>query len=119
MDKKTLIREYKEARRPMGAFRVRNKVSGKSLVGVATELPGRLNRERAQLKMNGHQNRALQKDWNELGETAFEFEILDTLAPPEEPDYDPTDDLKVLEQLWLEKLSPFDDRGYNARPKAR
>ena len=117
MDKRALIREYKESRRPMGAFRVHNTVSGKSFVGVATELPGRLNRERASLKMNGHTNRALQMDWNELGEAAFTFEILDTLTPPEEPDYDPTDDLKVLEQLWLEKLSPFDERGYNTRPK--
>ena len=32
---------------------------------------------------------------------------------------DPTDDLKVLEQLWLEKLSPFGTRGYNAKPKVR
>ena len=43
--------------------------------------------------------------------------MLDTLAPQERADYNPSDDLKALEQLWLDKLSPFDGRGYNARPK--
>jgi len=25
--------------------------------------------------------------------------------------------ISALEALWLEELSPFDERGYNARPK--
>jgi hypothetical protein len=58
----------------------------------------------------------LQKDWNELGADAFVFEVLDTLTPPERPDYDPSDDLRALEQLWLDKLKPFGDRGYNTTP---
>jgi len=53
----------------------------------------------------------------ELGPEAFEVEILDTLTPPDRPDYDPADDLRALEGLWLEQLSPFGDRGYNATPK--
>ena len=48
---------------------------------------------------------------------AFEFEILDTLTPPERPDYNPKDDLKALEALWLDRLSPFGERGYNPEPK--
>lgn len=117
MDKKALIREYKQNRRPMGAYRVHNTVKDKSLVGVSTDLPSILNRQRAQLKLGAHRNRALQQDWNALGPDAFAFEVLDEIKPPDEPDYDPTDDLRVLEELWLEKLEPFDDRGYNARPK--
>jgi hypothetical protein len=66
-----------------------------------------LNRQRAQLRLGAHPNRA----------DAFEFEILDTLTPSDEPDYDPSDDLRVLESLWIEKLSPFDDRGYNTRKR--
>jgi hypothetical protein len=101
----------------MGVYRVRNTVTGKSLVGSSVDLPAMLNRQRAQLKMGAHSNRALQKDWSELGAEAFEFEILDTLKPPDQPGYDPTDDLRILEEMWLEKLSPFDERGYNAPPK--
>ena len=38
---------------------------------------------------------------------------LDTLAPAETPDYDPTADLQALESLWLEKLAPFEPAGYH------
>lgn len=117
MDRKALIREYKENRRPIGVFWVRNTVNGKSLVGVSSDLPGMLNRQRFQLDAGLHPNRELQKDWNELGPDAFAFEVLDTLPAPERPDYDSSDDLRALEALWLDKLSPFDERGYNARPK--
>jgi len=117
MDRKALIRQYKETQRPMGAYRVRNTANGRSLVGVSVDLPSILNRHRAQLRLGAHTNRALQKDWNELGPDAFAFEILDTLEPADRPDYDPTGDLRILEAMWLEKLSPFEDRGYNAPPK--
>jgi hypothetical protein len=116
MDRKSLIRDYKESRRSMGVFRVRNNVTGKSLVGTSTNLPGMLNRQRWQLEMAAHPNQELQKDWNDLGPDAFAFEVLDTLTVPERPDYDPTDDLRTLEDLWLDKLTPFEGPGYNARP---
>jgi hypothetical protein len=117
MDRKALIREYKESRRPMGVYRVHNTVNDKSFVGTSIDLPSMLNRQRAQLRMGRHPNPALQKDWNQLGADGFEFEILDTLTVPERTDYDPTQDLRALEELWLEKLSPFGDRGYNPEPK--
>jgi hypothetical protein len=64
-----------------------------------------------------HNNAALQRDYAELCSEAFSFEVLDTIKAPEgQPDYDPTDDLKVLESMWIERLQPFDDRGYNRRP---
>jgi len=117
MDKKALTREYKESRRPMGVYQIRNTANGKLLVGVSVDLPSILNRHRAELRMGGHRNRELQKDWAEFGPEAFEFEVLDTLTPPERPDYDPSGDLRALEELWLEQLSPFGERGYNATPK--
>jgi hypothetical protein len=66
-----------------------------------------LNRQQAQLRLNAHPNRAVQKDWNEFGSEAFEFHILDTLKAPDQPSYDPSDEPRILENLWLEKLSPF------------
>jgi hypothetical protein len=117
VDRKELIRQYKDTPRPMGVFRVVHTASGKCLVGTSVDLPSVLNRERAQLRLGGHRNEALQRDWNSFGADAFVFEVLDTLTPPDEPGYDPTGDLQVLEQMWLEKLSPFDERGYNRRPR--
>lgn len=103
-DRKEAIRAYKETVHPMGVYRVRNTVTGRSLLGSSTNLPAILNRHRAQLRLHAHPDKALQHDWNTLGPDTFEFEILDTLTPPEQPDYDPKDDLQVLEQLWRDKL---------------
>jgi hypothetical protein len=100
----------------MGVFQIRNLTSGKVLVGSSTDVPAMLNRQQAQLRLGVHPNRQLQLDWQTLGPEAFAFEVLDTLAPPEEPASDSRADLRVLETLWLEKLAPFDDCGYNRRP---
>jgi hypothetical protein len=101
----------------MGVYRVRNTVDDRSFVGSSVDLTAMLNRQRSQLSMGGHPNRELQKDWNELGSEAFAFEVLDELTPRDDPGYDPTADLRALEELWLDRLSPYDERGYNRRPK--
>jgi hypothetical protein len=116
-DRKALKREYKQSQRPMGIFRVRNSVRDRSFIGSTVDLPAMLNRQRAQLSMGVHANRALQQDWNELGSEAFEFDVLDELAPRDQPNYDPTADLQALEELWLDRLSPYEERGYNKAPK--
>ncbi len=104
IDRKTLIREYKETQQPAGIYRVRNTGSGKSLIGSSVNLPGMLNRQRFQLEHGSHPDRELQNDWNTLGPEAFEFEVLDRLKPRDEPGYDPTQDLRTLKEMWLEKL---------------
>ena len=101
----------------MGVYRVHNTINDKAFVGTSIDLPSMLNRQQAQLRMGRHPNPALQRDWNELGDEVFKFEILDTITMPEQTDYDPTQDLRALEELWLEKLSPFGNRGYNPEPK--
>jgi len=112
MDRKARIRAYKESPRQMGVFRVRNTTNGKSLVGSSADVPAMLNRQRFQLGAGGHPDRALQRDWKEFGPAAFEFETLDTLDPPPEPGHDPAVDLRMLEQMWLEKLGRRGERGY-------
>ena len=116
MDRKALIREYKATRRPMGVFQVRNTLSGKVFLGSSLDLPSMLNRQRAQLHMGAHPNRPLQTDWRAHGATVFVFEVLDTLTPSDEAGYDPTADLRTLEAMWLAKVAPFGERGYNAEP---
>ena len=105
IDRKARIREYKETLLPAGVFRVRNTATGKSLVGSTANLPGTLNRHRFQLERGSHPSRELQADWNALGPDAFEFEVLDQLKPSDKPGYDATEDLRVLKELWLEKLT--------------
>lgn len=117
MNKRELVRAYKEAARPMGIFRVHNTTNGRSFVGRSVDLPSILNRMRTQLKFGGHPNRELQREWNALGPDVFAFEVLDTLTPPDDsPGYDPADDLRTLEAMWMERLEPFDERGYHKRP---
>lgn len=117
MDKRALKREYKESEIPMGIYWIWNKRNDRSLVGSSLNLPAILNRSRQELRLGGHRNRELQSDWNALGEDAFELEILDTLPPCDEPGYDARRELKVLEDLWLERLQPYGERGYNPLPR--
>lgn len=114
-DRKALIREYKETPRTMGVGAVRNTTNGKVLLVSSRDLPAMLNRQRAQLSLDAHPNRALQQDWNALGPAGFVFQVLDTLKPDDTPGYDPAEDLRTLEALWLEKLSPFEPAGYHRR----
>ena len=114
VDRRELVRAYKETRRPMGIFRVRHVESGRALIGASTDIPSILNRHRVQLKLNGHPNAELQRDWNTFGADAFAFETVDLLTAPDDvPDYDPADDLRALEAMWLAELQPFAERGYN------
>ena len=113
MDRKALIRQYKETPTQMGVYRVHNTQDDRALIGTSRDVPAALNRHRAQLRMGGHPQRQLQSDWNSLGPEAFVFEILDTLAPADVPGYDPTDDLHELELLWLDKLAPSGGPGYS------
>lgn len=105
MDRTALIRKYKETPRTAGVYRVMNSASGRSLVGASLDVPSALNRHRAQLRMGGHPKSQLQEDWNEQGPDAFVFEVLDTLEPSADLDFDPTDDLRTLEDLWVERLA--------------
>lgn len=111
-------RAYKESYRPMGVFQIRNLSNGKRYVGSSVNLPAIFNRMRMVLKTNGHvKEPVLQREWNELGEEAFVFEVLEELEPPDAPGWDPREDLDALEQLWLEQLQPYGERGYNRRPR--
>jgi acetolactate synthase regulatory subunit len=104
-DRKAAARAYREDRRPMGIFRVRNVTSGRSFVGSSVDLPSMLNRQRFQLEMGSHSDRALQAEWNELGPDAFEIEVLDTLEAPDDAGYDPREDLRELLEMWQARLA--------------
>ncbi len=119
IDRKALVRQYKETPRTAGVAVVRNRTNGKSFVFGGVDIPALINRHRAQLKIGSHPNRTLQADWKVLGADQFDFDVVDTLAAPETADVDQRDDVAALEALWLEKLAPWEPAGYNRPPKAR
>jgi hypothetical protein len=112
--KKELTREYKEKTLEAGIYRIHNTANNKMLMVAATDLKT-INGKRFQLQMGGHMNKALQADWNEYGEAAFEFEILEKLKENHDPAFDKKAALEALENKWLEQLQPYDERGYNKR----
>jgi hypothetical protein len=119
MDKAAAKRNYKLNHRPMGVFQIRNKTNDWVYVDSSINLPGTINRHTFALKAGIHASKPLQADWNELGEDAFEFETLEPVAPRDDPNYNYAADLEVLQDLWLEKLEPYGDKGYNERKKTR
>lgn len=112
VDRKELLRQYKETPRPMGVFRVRNTAVSKSYVGTSVNLPGMLNRMRFQLENGAHPSRELQADWNDLEPEAFVFEVLDELEPSEDPAFEPAADLAELAEMWTERLRAEGERFY-------
>ena len=103
----------------MGVFQIRNTANDKVFIDSSTNVPGKINRHRFALNMGSHASKSLQTDWNELGETAFEFETIKPVEPRDDANYDYSADINVLEDLWLEKLEPYGERGYNERKKTR
>src|SRR5690349_19467824 len=116
---KELKREYQQNQPPMGVYQIWNLTNEKLLVGSSLNLPGIFNRYKLQLQAGSHPNKALQAEWNQFGGENFVFEILDELQPKEAPGHDYREDLALLEDLWLEKLQPYGERGYNEKKKSR
>lgn len=117
--RKELNRAYQERVKPSGVFQVKNLVNGKILLGSSLNLEGPLNKHRFMLRVNSHPNKELQKDWNELVADQFVFEILETVEIQAHPNFNLKDELTLLEEIWLEKLQPFGERGYNTDAKIR
>ena len=117
--RKEIHLEYKERVKPSGVFQIKNIENSKVLLGSSLNLEGPLHRHRFMLKVNSHPNKELQKDWNELGPAQFSFEILETVQLGYDQSFNLKDELTLLEEIWLEKLQPFGERGYNSSAKIR
>ena len=115
MDRKKELKQlYKEIKVEAGIYQIKNTVNQKIFISSSRNLKN-LNGKRFELKMGVHKNTALQKEWNEFGEESFVFEVLEVLKKKETGYFDEKDALKKLEEKWLDKLQPFDERGYNKR----
>jgi hypothetical protein len=114
--KAELKRAYKDNPPPAGVFRITNAANGKIFLGKGMNVRGILNSQQAQLQFGAHQNRGLQQDYNQFGTEKFVFEVIDQLDAADKSPQEMQDDLATLEVLWLEKLQPYGERGYNKPP---
>ena len=119
MDRKAMLRQYKETPRPAGVFAVRNTREDRMLVGTSPDLPGMLNRQRFQLEMGSHPDKALQADWNRLGPDVFVFEVLDELEHRDDGADKLNEELAVLRDEWVERLSAEGRSHYPSATKRR
>jgi group I intron endonuclease len=113
IDKKELKKKYKQTLPPMGIYQIKNLANGKILIGHTKNLNAKFNSYKFQLNANLHSNKYLQEEYNKFGEENFTIEVLDLLEPKEDLTINYENDLITLEELWLEKLKPYNEKGYN------
>ena len=112
-------REYKERKKPAGVFQVKNLANGKVFLGSSLNLEGPLNGHKFMLSNGSHRVPELQNDWNTFGPDKFVFEILEVVKVKDDPNFNLEDELTLIEQIWIEKLQPFGERGYNTGTRIR
>lgn len=120
--KKELAAAYTESFRSMGVYQIRNVSNGKILVCGSMDLEGAANRLAFMKQTNMNTIMELREDWTRYGKDSFVFEELDQITPRKEalPEQDERkkyqEDVDALLELWLDKLQPYGEKGYN-RPK--
>ena len=115
--KKELKAAYKEKKHKSGIYQIKNLVNAKIYIGESKDLEAIWNRIRFQLNMGSHRVSDLQREWKEYGEANFTYEILDVIKAEDGLDIDR--ELKAAEQMYLEELNPFGERGYNKKKKTQ
>ena len=108
MDKrKTLINDFKQGKIVGGIFRVANTRNGMYLLDYAANLQAKQNSFNFMVSSGSCLDYRLKKDLAEFGCQAFIFEILEALDKKTgQTQNEFIDDLKMLGQLWSEKLDP-------------
>ncbi|OAS21597.1 GIY-YIG nuclease family protein [Paenibacillus oryzisoli] len=121
--KKELATNYKQTFRAMGVYQIRNTQNNKIFVNGSMDLDGMRNRLEFCKQMNTNTFNELQKDWTTFGGQVFVFEVLDRIEPRDEIMLDAADlksyrtEVDALLELWLEKLEPYEEKGYNKRKR--
>ena len=110
---KEMKEEYKLYKSPKGVYQIKNKKNGKILIGSSTDLKAIWNRQRTQLNFGSHPNQELQKEWKEFGEESFEYEIIAEIKEKDDEEKDYKKEVKELEELYIEEMQPFGEKGYN------
>ncbi len=103
--RKTLVNEYKQREIVGGIYRVTNTCNGMYLLDYTTNLQSKQNSFNFTASSGSCFDYRLKEDWVTFGGKAFIFEILEALEKKKEQTQDAfINDLKMLKQLWSEKL---------------
>lgn len=113
--RKELIEAYKQIKTYMGVVLIKNTVNGKIYIDSYPNLKNKWLTLQMQLDMGRFANAQLQKDWKEFGSDAFTYEVLEQKATDKVSDI--RWEVKQIIKPWLEKLQPYEDKGYNKPPK--
>lgn len=103
--RKAALRAYKERKPRPGAYAVRHVASGRAWVDATPDVDTRKNGLWHSLNDGRHLDRGLQAAWQEHGESAFAYEVLEVI----EDEMDPVflkDALKALKARWADRLKP-------------
>ncbi|QQE75094.1 GIY-YIG nuclease family protein [Brevibacillus composti] len=114
MNRKAVLKQqYKEMKVEAGVYQIKNTINQKVWIDSTRNLKT-INGKQFQLKMGSHPNKQLQAEWQEYGEDAFVFEVLEVLEKKETGYFDEADELKKLEEKWLQQLQPYGEHGYHS-----
>jgi len=114
---KKMIREYKEMETFFGVIQIKNNINGKVFIDVVPNIRNRWHFYKLNVNNQFYTNSDLQKDWNNYGEDSFSFEILYQKEASKVDNV--RKELKVLREEWMDRLQPYEENGYNKRPKER
>lgn len=113
MDRKKELKQlYKETPIEAGVYKIENKQNGKVFIASTRNIKT-LNGVKFMLNKGGHVNRELAKEWQALGEESFTVEVIEILKKKNDPYFNEKEELKKLEEKWLEEYKPFGEKGYN------
>jgi len=103
--RKALKNEYKQEKVIGGIYRVTNTRNGMYLLDYTPNLQAKQNSYTFMVSSGSCLDYRLKDDLTAFGGKAFIFEILEALEKKKEQSQDDfIDDLKMLQQLWSEKL---------------
>lgn len=119
MDKhKEMKQKYKQNPPRGGVYQIKNLVNGKVFIGSSTSVEAKIRARQFEMKMGGTNFiKDLQADLQEFGFENFTFEVLEYLDPDENSLAVDRQELSLLEAIWLEKMQPYGDKGYNSMPR--
>ena len=115
MNKKELIKEYKNQKHPAGLFIVKNLQENKIFIGKSLNLPAKIRGITFELEMGSHAYSYLAQDFKRLGKEKFEISILDEIEVKDETEKELRTELETLEKMWVEKLKSEGITFYNKK----
>lgn len=88
---------YKESSKKSGIYKITNKINGKIYIGSTSKFSVRFCQHYNSLRKGKHHNKHLQAAWNQHGESAFVFEVIEVTTGN-------TKERRLIEEGYLQKL---------------